>query len=219
MWEEAAERKVELLSVDAAHGLYRTLHRHEVATFAFTEVYVRRDPSRDPAARRTALTVEEFVQHKGLFCLIRGNPDVSNCLNAVEAWIRQPPECTGIDDPRALPLHVFETAEDWAALGQTGRDQEFVKLYGRPTDRRDAGDKFWKRGHHFHGADALTISRRSIPAGAHWDVSVARGKATVYTSHEVWHLPKGGRNYLNIYPDEYVRLPRRNKCKRKWPTV
>src|ERR1700722_19147584 len=54
---EGPGRQVEFLDVLDAHGLYRALHRQEVLVITLTQVYVRRDPSRDPPVRRTALTL------------------------------------------------------------------------------------------------------------------------------------------------------------------
>ncbi len=80
---EGPGRRSQFLEILDARGLYRSLHRAEVMVVTLTEVYVRRDPSRDPPARRTAMSLGEYVKHKGLFGLVRGDGDVDVHFNQV----------------------------------------------------------------------------------------------------------------------------------------
>ena len=214
---EGPGRRVEFLEILDAHGMYRALHRSQVMAITLTQVYVRRDPSRDPPARRAALTLAEFVQHKGLFGLVRGDRDVEAQFNRLVAWCGEQPACHGIDDPRALPLHVFEAAGDWRSLGSADSDRMFRERFGPPGRRTDDEAKVWERASHYHGGEELTVSRHCLPRGAHWDVSTGRRKVALRTAHEVWQLTDRANDYLNVYPDAYVRKPHRSGGRRVWP--
>jgi hypothetical protein len=216
MWEESAERKADFIEPLDARTLYRALHREAVLVLALGAVFVRRDPQRDPPARRQAVKLETFVAHKASYGLVRGSNDIIEAVADFEAASRSAPACTGIDDPRALPLHVFETEADWGDLGDPACDRRFASRYGRPASRCDDGSKYWERARHFHGGLSLTISRTQLPAGAHWDVSIDRGRATLYTTDEVWHLRSGRQEYVAVYPNAYVRRPGRSRCRCVW---
>jgi len=217
MWEEGVGRKVDLLAPEDAHFLYDTLHRDEVLVLAFTRVYVRRNPQREPAARRAALALETFVQHKAIYGLVRATMHVGQYLEGFATWVAATPGCRGIDDPRCLPLHVFDTSEDWSRLGEPDADRAFVDRYGQPNSRHDEGQRLWARALHSHGGTMLRVSGCEIAAGQHWEVSVNRGSTSLHTSHEVWHLPSGKHDYLNVHPNEKVRLKSKNKCRKVWP--
>lgn len=213
---ESPERKAEVLGVQDAAGLYRSLHRASVLVLAFTAVYVRRDPSRDPPARRASVPLEMFVGHKGVFGLVRREADIERHLVRYAAWPGAQ-RCRGEDDPRILPLHVFDTSQDWRGLPDPTAERAFEKLYGGPRKLRDEGAKEWQRAHHYHGSDPLTVGGCELKPGLHWDVSPATRKATLHTTNEVWHLSNPGA-YLNVYPDAEVRLTRRvSGVKRVWP--
>lgn len=213
---ESPERKAEVLGVQDSAGLYRSLHRAAVLVLAFTAVYVRRDPSRDPAARRAAVSLETFVGHKGVFGLVRSEADIQRHLAECAAWPGAQ-RCRGEDDPRILPLHVFETNRDWHELPDPTAEREFTKRYGDTRTLRDEGGKDWQRAQHYHGFDPLTVAGCRLKPGLHWDVSPATRKATLHTSNEVWHLSNRGA-YLNVYPDAVVRRTlRAGGVKRVWP--
>jgi len=213
---ESPERKAEVLSVEDATGLYRSLHRASVLVLAFTAIYVRRDPSRDPPARRASVSLETFVGHKGVFGLVRSEGDIERHFARYAAWPGAR-RCRGEDDPRILPLHVFETRRAWRELPDPAAEQAFEKLHGQTRLLQDEGAKDWQRAQHYHGVHALTVAGCRLRSGLHWDVSPARRKATLHTSNEVWHLSNRGA-YLNVYPDAQVRRTRRaSGVKRVWP--
>jgi hypothetical protein len=217
MFEEAKERTVDFLEPEDATGLYRTLHQSDVLTLAAQQTYVRRDPSRDPPVRRAAETLESFLRYKGIFALIRSDRDTAEQLARFEEWLRAAPGCTGIDDPRALPFHVFETGREWDSLGDTASDRAFQKAYGPPHTRNDDGKKTWSRAQHRHGSLTLMISRCLLPDGAHWDVTAAGRKALIYTANKVWQLQDRRGSYANVYPDAHVRPTTGCGCRQVWP--
>jgi len=216
MWEEAPERRAEFLDPLDARNLYRALHREDVVVLTLGAVHVRRDPARDPPARRTSLTLESFVAHKAVYGLVRSSAHIAAHFARLAVNQAEPAGCNGMDDPRALPLHTFETAADWARLGEPDEIAAFNDRYGRPGNRRDEGRKIWERARHFHGGAPLVVSRCTFPAGAHWDVSVDRGTATLRTTDQVWHVPSGRHDYLNVFPNAHVLKPGRSRCRLVW---
>ena len=209
----ASARKVLLLSRRDASRLYGQMHRSRVLVCAFGTVLVRRNPARDPAAGREVLKLATFVSHKAPYQLVRGDEDVSIAFAEFEDWCAEQ-KCTGENDPRILPLHVFETACRVASLGTQAGDTAFYKRHGASPRRVDDGGKSWKRAQHseYHGGDRLTIAGFELLAGMHWDVS---GKASVHTSTEIWKL-EGRHPYLNIYPDAWVRRTDRSTARLAW---
>ena len=214
---EGPGRRSQFLEILDARGLYRSLHRAEVMVVTLTEVYVRRDPSRDPPARRTAMSLGEYVKHKGLFGLVRGDGDVDVHFNQFAVWRSEPPGCAGIDDPRALPFHVFEASGDRSSLRDAGWDRRFRHRYGPANRRTDDEAKVWSRATHHHGVDQLAVCRCFLPRGTHWDVSTGRQKVALRTSHEVWQLTDRPHDYVNVYPDAFVRNAPGSTARRVWP--
>jgi len=212
---ESGSRPVQFLTPrDAAH-LYRSLHARRTLVFAFAVVLVRRDPSRVPAVTRATVRLETFVAHKSLYRLPM---DLAEAEASFASFIaaRGSIGCRGENDPRALPLHVFETNEDWSALGVTAVDKEFVRLYGKPGQRTDGGKKEWKRPSSggYHGRQVLTVAGRVLAQGMHWDVGPgSQRKATIYGPDQVWKLTRRD-GHANIYPDAHVRAG--HACKRVW---
>lgn len=215
--EVVERRETELLEPNDAHRLYTLAHEVDVLVLTFTEAYVRRDPGKTPATRDRALGLRTFVEHKAFFGLVRGRPDIKRIFAAFADWRAAPADCHGFNDPRVLPLHVFETSGDWARLGEPLANAEFQRRYGKASNRLDDGGKDWARASAFHGSDRLTIARHRLEPGAHWDVTTQRQSATLRTSHEIWHMPSKPRDYLNVYPNEYVRKTSGSGCKRVFP--
>lgn len=216
MHSDSPERPVDFLAPDDAHGLYRSLHRAPSLVLAFATAYVRRDPSRNPPARRAAVRLDRFVDHKAIYGLVRSSADGDRYFEQFANW-RDVAHCGGDDDPRVLPLHVFETARDWRALGHEQADNRFRRLYGPAGRRYDEGEKLWARATDRHGRDELVVAGCRLQRGMHWDVSTGRAKATLHNSNAVWILTR--RGYLNVYPDAGTRrAPRAGRgAKQVWP--
>ncbi len=118
-------------------------------------------------------------------------------------------QCSGEDDPRVLPLHVFETNRNWAHLGTPGGDSEFIRCYGPAGKRLDEGGKVWSRAPRgaYHGGDEFAVAGCMLARGMHWDVSIRRGSVLVCSADRVWSL-KGRDAYINVHPDAHVRETR-----------
>jgi hypothetical protein len=209
---------VQFLDPTDAHQLYGLLHRWRLMVVCFTSVFVRKNPRRQPAVRRSALELRSFVEHKADFALIRSGNSIASVIEAFRNERRL--SCEGEDDPRCLPLHVFALDKEWSNLGdKSGRDA-FNEHHGPPRSRLDSDDRRWSRAARsaYHGRDKLTVASCDLTPGMHWDVASERGRAQLMTAHEIWELPRGSRGYLNVYPDAYVRPGARSRARRIWPT-
>lgn len=209
---------VQFLEPTDAHELYRLVHRWRVLLLSFTSIYVRKDPRRQPVERRAALELGTFVEHKAEFELVRSRAALEAVFEGFHN-VGSGLSCTGDDDPRCLPLHVFSVDRVWSALSeQHGRDV-FADLHGPARSRVDRDKKRWARAGRraYHGGDALTVSGQDLLPGMHWDVTTERGPVQLATSSQVWEVPRGAQGYVNVYPDAYVRSTNRSRARRVWP--
>ena len=156
--------KVDFLTPRDAFDLYQTVHQRVVIVFAYTRVLIRLNPSNRRVNRKQARTLEQFVWHKGFYALINGVPQIADAFARFDEW-RGEPRCAGEDDPRALPLHVFDTSEDWRGLGTQTRDADFKKRYGGPRERNDDREKKWCRADRqaYHGKPIVKIAGCAAP--------------------------------------------------------
>jgi hypothetical protein len=217
---ESPENAFDVLSPEDAAALYRLAHRSRALVLVSAPTLVRRDPRGDPPTRRQTITLQTFVQHKALYGEVKQRNDIDAEFQRFNRW-QQSVGCTGDNDPRVLPLHVFEARGDWSRLGEAVVDREFVARFGRPQERHDDGQKVWKRTAEYHGSSALTVAGRELSEGLHWDVRTdGPGEAQLHTSAEVWVLPPAARGYLNVYPDADVQRSgkRAGRVKQIWPT-
>lgn len=215
---EAWHGPVQFLEPEDARELYRRLHRRHVLVLSFTSVFVRMNPRLHPLTRRAALELGKFVEHKAEFDLIRDAATANRVIGHFTAG-KSRLSCTGEDDPRCLPLHVFRVDQDWAALSeQDGRDA-FQARHGPARSRVDGDSKRWARADRgaYHGQERLTVAGVDLLAGMHWDVTSERGRAQLATADEIWTVPRGPRGYINVYPDAYVRQGARSTARRVWP--
>lgn len=207
---------VQFLTPGDAHQLYKRVHRERLLVVAFTTIFVRRDPSRDPAVRREALELSSFVEHKAVYELVRGVPSVSEAFDRFAA-LRAKVACDGEGDARCLPLHVFTTDRLWPELVDDEGRRKFRRRHGGPREWTDDRDRLWARAERraFHGREVLEIMGCQLGAGMHWDVSMGRGSASrVTTANEVWKLAK--RGYVNVYPDGHIRVTDQAGAQRVW---
>ena len=202
-----------LRPLDAAY-LYRRLHGGPTLVVSVGSALISTDPTRDPPNKRASRTLEDFVAYKAFYGLVRSSGDVKGLFRDFAAWC-EGAHCDGPTDPRALPLHVFDAGSERIDLSNPAGVKAFRQSFGRPREREDHAGRCWKRGFP-HGRSALLVAGRDLPAGTHWDVS-AGGRFHLMNSHEVWEIK--GNGYVNVYPDEYVRGPRkgaRNQVRRLW---
>ena len=207
-----AHKRLNFLEPRDAGDLYSAIHRHYVLIAPVCACVVRTDPSEEPARVKHARKLEEFVQYKAAYGLLRSSGDPQRVF---ADFMSKPPGklCAGVHDPRILPLHVFDNATAWVDLHLDGGISRFDSHYGRESSRVDSSGRRWLPATALHGGDALMVDGMPLPSGYHWDVQ--RGKSTdrLVTCHEVWKIDV--RGYANIYPDAYVRVGK-NYGRRVW---
>jgi hypothetical protein len=211
-------RSLPLVAPEDARWMYTEFHRYDVAVLALRSAHVRRDPSMDPARERKLLTLERFVRYKAYYGTVRTLGDINAHLREFDL-LRRVIGCDGVDDPRALPHHIFNCEYEWTGLASAEEQRRFVLEHGPSNRRRDCSGMNWQKPKGQaarHGGPALRIARRTLEQGFHWDVS-GRIKQKVFTADAVWVL-KQGNSYLNIYPNGHIRPPGRGYgTVRIWP--
>jgi hypothetical protein len=195
----AEGRPYDLVEPQDAAQVYSAAHRKNVLVLATGSCFVRKDPSVNPSRHRDLISLEGFVRYKTFFGMIRDRSDIAQHMQGFATW---PPSdsCTGVHDPRVLPLHVFDNESEWPNLDQRASIDEFARRYGPGGLRTDAADRPWQQSAVFHGGDTLKVASYTLKNGFHWDVQRSRGAGRVVTAHEVWKL-QNANSYCNIYQD------------------
>lgn len=209
-----AHKSLNFLEPRDAGDLYSAIHRRYVLVVPVCACVVRTDPSEDPARVRHARKLEDFVQYKAAYGLLRGPGDPQRVF--AEFMNKHPEQlCEGVHDPRVLPLHVFDNTTAWVDLHLDGGISRFDACYGRESLRVDSNGRRWRPATVApHGSDALIVDGVPLPSGYHWDVQRGRSTDRLVTCHEVWKIDN--RGYANVYPDAYVRVGK-NYGRRVWP--
>jgi hypothetical protein len=210
-------RYAELLQPRDAIAVYRRLHQEPVLVLAFDEVWVRRNPERNPPTRRAAIPLSRFVQYKASYGRVHRESDINRHVATYWRWVAAV-ACDGDDDARVLPLPAFSTYEDWPQLDSVVERQAFKNRYGPARERSDAEGRRWRKPYAggMHGWDqSVRIAGRLLSRGLHWDVDLPRGRAKLYTPNEIWEIGAGA--YVNVSPASNVRLTRDSNARRLWP--
>lgn len=211
-----SHKRFEVLDPRDAGDLYAAANRMALLVLSLTACYVRLDPSETPSRRRRLRSLENFVQYKAFYGLARSLGDPARLVDEFAGWPHDG-TCTGTDDPRVLPLHVFDNERLWDSLRSEDARTRFDSEYGTATRRVDCAGRSWSPAHVGHGTDILTVSGYQLKAGFHWDVTRGRlGGRRLVTSHEVWLL-RHPTSYANVYPDAYVRGAPRGNVQLVWP--
>lgn len=145
------------------------------------------------------VSLRELCRHKALFSRLRWDRPAGGWPGRFERWLAEE-GCDGVDDPRCLPLYVFEE-QGWSKplLTATGRSH-FDGRFGGGQSRNDRRRRLWKRGPP-HGRTCLTVAGAVLPTGFHWDVNAPRNPVELWTMKGGWTID----NYLNVSPDANVR--------------
>jgi hypothetical protein len=212
---ESPQSVGDVMAPNDAAALYREAHRSLMLVVAAGPIRVARNPSAPVPTRRHTMALRQFVSHKASYAALKLDQDLGDALQTFSEWPARP-GCAGENDPRVLPLHVFETQEDWTGLPEASLEAKFARLYGPASLRRDEGRKLWKRTSEYHGGPSLVIGGTPLRAGMHWDVSAER-RGTLVTSNAVWRL-RGAHGYVNVFPDATVdKSPGRSTATQVWP--
>lgn len=198
-------RYMEAIPPDDAIALYKRAHNARIGVWQFGDTYVPTRPmlSKNP---RHYQALGRFLHHKAFRFKIGngGFADVwESSLISFQEWLDRV-DCEGQSDPRCLPFHIFQTAVPIGILATHDGRRSFANAHGAPSNRHDDNDLRWRspRGA-LHGGKQLHISGYELEKGFHWDVDSAKRRRKVITTEGEWKIQRG--EYLNIYPDGYVR--------------
>ena len=204
-------RYTETIPPDRATILYKRAHNARVGIWQFgdTHVSVRPKLSKNPKHYQE---LGRFLYHKAFHFKIgkKRFTDVwESSLTSFQEWLDHI-DCEGQSDPRCLPFHIFQSVVPIDILATDEGRREFANMHGPPSRRRDGNDLRWRspRGA-LHGGEQLHISGYELEKGFHWDVDSGKRERTVFTTEVKRKIQRG--QYLNIYPDGYVRPGRRRR--------
>ena len=200
-------RKRNVISGADAGELYRRLHVARVGVVWFESASVCLDPTVQERFRERVLcSLEAFVRYKS-FCRNVSIDRPTEWLNQFELWCHTV-ECEGEHDPRCLPLHVFRARP--MKLELAPEREQFASYYGSGSIRVDEEKMEWRLSpRDFHGQGAAQIAGRELRQGFHWDVRPLSGPTRMMTTTEAWLV----YNYINVYPNAYIRSTQRNSKK------
>jgi hypothetical protein len=196
-------RHLNLLAPMDASRVYRDLHRAPTMIAAFGPAFVSIDPSRNPPNRRYTRPLQDFVAYKSTYGLVRSEADATALFERFVAWQRAS-HCRDANDPRTLPLHVFDTGPGEFDLACDEDAERFLKAFGKPRQRLDGSGRTWRAGV-AHGRDELNVAGFTLPAGTHWDVSTDNRRWRIMNASEIWEIER--RAYVNASPNEHIRGP------------
>lgn len=210
-------RSYDLAEPRDAAEVYSAAHRNRVLVLATGACFVRRDPSAQPSRHRDLISLEGHVRYKAYFGMVRDRTDLMQHVEEFSSWPTTD-KCSGPHDPRVLPLHIFDTQNEWKDLDGPNGAILFATRFGPGGLRTDPEGRSWEQSAAFHGGDILTVAGYVLKHGFHWDVTRGRGRERIVTAHEVWKL-YNKNSYCNIYPDGYVRVGRTlagGSCRLVW---
>jgi len=206
-------RPARTLSPRDATALYKGAHRSSLGVIVFGGPEVGLDPA--AGGHGKAVSVERFLRYKAFVYHLERPDDVravDEFFADFSSWISTI-GCEGEQDPRCMPLHVFDRSRDWRTLGSPVGRSDFNSRYGAGV-REDPQGLRWQRARDLHGREVLQVAGRPLIAGYHWDVeNSARAPRRVTTTHEVYEVSP--RGYLNVHPDAHVGV-RGSFARRIW---
>ena len=204
-------RYMEAISPDDATNLYKRAHNARVGVWQFDDTHVPIRPmlSNNPKHYQE---LRRFLCHKA-FRFKVGKKNFSDVwessLTSFQEWLDHI-DCEGQSDPRCLPFHIFQSVVSIDILATDEGRRVFANMHGSPSNRHDDNALRWRspRGA-LHGGEQLHVSGYELEKGFHWDVDSGKRRRTVFTTEVKETIQRG--QYLNIYPDGYVRPGRRRR--------
>jgi hypothetical protein len=142
------------LSSKDTDALYRRLHRARVVVVSIQAPgspgphFFKRPP---PASARTyspgnIASVRTLCRHKGLFYRWRWDRSTAEWGPIFASWCERI-QCEGPEDPRCLPLHVFQCQARWSKeIARSEGRVSFDACHGTGHERTDEVGLRWRRG-------------------------------------------------------------------------
>lgn len=211
-------RRVNVLEPVDAHELYRDLSLRKCYVISRGSVFVLHDPRQDPPRKRDCIPLSRFVDHKAVYYTLEDGVDTAADLRQL-IGTESPSDCTSYNDPRILPLHVFDRDADGRRLGTDDGRHKFRDAYSRNGCWQSTATGAWRPAsaggrHGLAGPSgaALRIWDYELPNGYHWDTNAGPNKRLVIATASVWKVE--ARGYVNIYPDSHIRAG--EKARQTW---
>lgn len=192
-------RPAVVLEPTDAHAIYIEAHRSFVAVVQIAAASVLKNP-RSRVTPRNTMTLERFVRYKAYFIVASPEHLIDGIVMVADKWVKAV-GCSGDNDPRCLPLHVFSPERDWVGLESS--TVEFDKHHGKANRRKDSELRRWPTDPSNHGQQIDVVAGHRMQRGFHWDTQALRNETFIYNAQEVWAI--GKRGHLNIYPDSNAR--------------
>lgn len=203
-------RPIDVLKPVDAHELYQASHREPSCVLGQGSLYVLKDPRRDPPTERDCISLVDYLCHKANYRVLHSEQSAAEAA-ALMLSSSPLPDCSGLRDPRLLPIHVFDAAVQSTTLRNPASRERFRQRYQTTRggwDSPSAG--LWSQAdaHARHGAAGpdrvpLYVGGYEVPLGFHWDAAAGRKVTTVANSCAVWKVDPSG--YVNVYPDAHIR--------------
>lgn len=203
--------------------LFQDSHRHVLGVVDSCDTRALQDP-RDENGRissQRTVRLERLLTYRSLWkestaMLPAEAPGIIEELKELEEHAKG--KAAADVDPRALaflPFDLGRRCHDDLGLNTTAGAEAFEAEFGPPRSRKDSGQVDWRLDQRaYHGGQTLLLRGWALPTGLHWDVSVSRGSCLLRFASEVWQLKT--KQYLNVYPDLYVRTSR-DGGRKIWP--
>jgi hypothetical protein len=197
-------RKIQVLDPWMALDLYEGVHEGPCMVVCIGSPRVMRNHASGHSTGNT-WPVSTYVQYKA--CVVNVSfatteAQIEEYFDLFATWIAED-HTLNDRDHRILPLHSFDTFNDWVELHTEEGVREFEVSFGKPGSLSDAMGRKWKRAQEQHGRKLLWVAGRAIPPGSHWDVQAHESSTKLFTPHQIWSIPP--QSYLNVYPDGFVR--------------
>ena len=201
-----------LITPKQGFDLYRDIHERETAVLIYGKPKVQISPGAAFSARQLR-SIGAFVKYKAF---VASNGEYFWTEKALDwwddftSWRESSDRCSGHDDPRCLPFHIFESQQPLLNLSLSRDRSRFSHVHNTTAGASllDRRGYYWVRGPH-HGFSRVDIvAGTRLPQGFHWDVS-ADGTKKNRSKKTLWNLVKTYKlgKYLNIYPTGAVRAP------------
>lgn len=215
-------KELYVLEPTTACEIYQDAHLINCLVILTHAAHVQIDPSCRPRDVDDLAPLDEFFAYKASLSLIRDWRDVAAAISDFANWPSPAESCVDHNDPRALPLHIFDGDSFWGELDEPEQRKLFKREYefGSLGTRRDFKGHLWKRPkgrHGLYGEDRVRLCAAGLllAEGYHWDVDKFDGKPAIITESEVWTLARGD-THVNIYPNGKVRGNIKEGAKLVW---
>lgn len=200
---------IPLVNPEDAFSLYKAMHHDRVCVLSIqfpreSGPFVCRRPNTTYClTSHTVFSLREYCRNKAFFRRIYdGSAHPLRWVGGFKYWCSHV-HCDSLQDPRVLPLHVFE-ARDGAPRRMLHRRNHsaFLEEHRFESGLKDLVGAVWRRADVRHSHVPQVVAGFPLPVGFHWDVS-PRGHQVVriYNPLREWLI----RKHVNVAPNATIR--------------